>query len=700
VKSLNDIAIGKRLIGGIVGTALMFCLAGGFGMLSMHNIQQRLKTIYNDRTVPLGQLHDITTAYGIDVVNTANRVRDGIMTAEQGTKVLAGARARIDSTWNQYLSAQLTEEEAIIVERMRAAKREADEAVDTLSSIVGRNDLMAITTYASMMLSPAIDPVLKEAEALSTLQIDVGRQNYGEAQKAYLRAVVVCTVVFLFALVCAAVVGWTTSRSIAGRLGRVVAAIRRLRDTEIANVGAASRAIARGDFTAVPAANTPVLQIASNDEVGVLAADIDEIIASTHTSLEAFSAAQSTLRQVMEDSHRLTNEAAAGNLAVRIDAARYQGGFHTLTQGLNATLDAVVAPVQDASVVLKRIAARDLTTRVTGDFKGDHATIKTAINDAVTALSDALAQVASGAEQVSAAATQISSGSQSLAEGSSEQASSLEEVSSSLQEMASMTRQNAGNAKEGRGLAENARDAAGKGVESMQRLSDAIERIKGSADSTAKIVKTIDEIAFQTNLLALNAAVEAARAGEAGKGFAVVAEEVRNLAMRSAEAAKNTASLIEESVRNADGGVQINREVSGNLEEINIAIGKVRDVMSEIAAASEQQDQGIGQITMAVEQMNSVTQRVAANAEESASASEELSSQAEVMKAAVGSFAIDVQRTSGAAVTRKPQSASTKAAVKRSPKPAKTYSNGHTNGHAQAEDLIPFGEDDLVLSEF
>jgi methyl-accepting chemotaxis protein len=241
---------------------------------------------------------------------------------------------------------------------------------------------------------------------------------------------------------------------------------------------------------------------------------------------------------------------------------------------------------------------------------------------------------------VTTAANQINSGSQALSQGASEQAGSLEEVASSLHEMASMTQQNASNAKVAHHLAEAARNSADQGMDSMRRLSRSIDMIKASSDSTAKIVKTIDEIAFQTNLLALNAAVEAARAGDAGKGFAVVAEEVRNLAMRSAEAAKNTSSLIEESVKNAEGGVGINAEVFKGLEEIFTQVNKVNNVLSEISSASDQQTAGINEVNKAVEQLNQGTQNVAASAEESASAAENLSVQADTMQSLVAQFQI------------------------------------------------------------
>jgi methyl-accepting chemotaxis protein len=241
-----------------------------------------------------------------------------------------------------------------------------------------------------------------------------------------------------------------------------------------------------------------------------------------------------------------------------------------------------------------------------------------------------------GADQVASASGQVSAASQSLAEGATEQAAGLEETSSSLEEMSSMTKQNADNAQQANHLAGDARKAAENGTAAVAKMTTAIDDIQKSSNETAKIIKVIDEIAFQTNLLALNAAVEAARAGEAGKGFAVVAEEVRNLAQRSAEAAKNTSSMIEQSVNNSKAGVAISAEVSKVLGEITTGIAKTSDLVNEIAAASQEQAQGVDQINKAVSQMDKVTQQNAAAAEESASASEELNAQAGSMKEVVG----------------------------------------------------------------
>jgi len=234
-----------------------------------------------------------------------------------------------------------------------------------------------------------------------------------------------------------------------------------------------------------------------------------------------------------------------------------------------------------------------------------------------------------GSEQVAAAAGQIAASSQTQAEGASEQAASLEETSSSLEEIASMTKSNTQSTQKAKDLAGQARQAADVGAEDMKTMNQAMEGIKNSSSEIAKIIKTIDEIAFQTNILALNAAVEAARAGEAGMGFAVVADEVRNLAQRSASAAKETSDKIEGAISRTEQGVQISMKVYQGLQNIVEKVREVDQLVAEVASASMEQSQGIDQLNVAVSQMDHVTQSNAASAEESASASEELNAQAE-----------------------------------------------------------------------
>jgi len=244
--------------------------------------------------------------------------------------------------------------------------------------------------------------------------------------------------------------------------------------------------------------------------------------------------------------------------------------------------------------------------------------------------------VQEASEQVATASSQVASASQSLAEGASEQASALEETSSSLEEMSSMTKQNADNAAQAKALTAEAKLIVDKVGDQMHRMVVAIQEVTKSSEETGKIIKTIDEIAFQTNLLALNAAVEAARAGEAGAGFAVVADEVRNLAMRSADAAKNTSSLIENTIVTVKKSRDLTQQTQDGFSENVVISNKISQLIDEIAAASSEQAQGIGQIGKAVAEMDKVVQQTAASAEESASAAEEMNAQAEQLKSYVG----------------------------------------------------------------
>lgn len=237
-----------------------------------------------------------------------------------------------------------------------------------------------------------------------------------------------------------------------------------------------------------------------------------------------------------------------------------------------------------------------------------------------------------GANQVSTASEEVSASSQSLAEGASEQAASIEETSSALEELASMTRQNASNADQSSSLMKQTIHAVESAHGAMNQIAQAMTEIAKAGDETQKIIKTIDEIAFQTNLLALNAAVEAARAGEAGAGFAVVADEVRSLAMRAAEAAKNTATLIERTRSKVYEGVQVVQRASQSFDEVKDSVRKVGELIAEVSEASREQAEGIEQINKAISELDKVVQRNAATAEETAAAAEELNAQAFQMR--------------------------------------------------------------------
>ena len=346
--------------------------------------------------------------------------------------------------------------------------------------------------------------------------------------------------------------------------------------------------------------------------------------------------------------HRLHSAASAGNLSYRGNPDAVPKAFQPMIHNINEIVDSITAPIALFKERLERVAEGDLTVRINEDFEGDHAVLKNSLNATLDALNETLGRVNQVSESVAGGSNEVSDAAQALAQGATEQASSLQEISSTIGSLTDQTKANAENASVANGLSNEARDIAVEGDAMMKTMVSAMKDIEDSSQSIRKIIKVIDEIAFQTNLLALNAAVEAARAGVHGKGFAVVAEEVRSLAARSATAAKETTEMIENSIRNVEQGTEIANNTAESLGKIVEGVGKVTDLVAEIAAASTQQANGIGEINEGLGQVERVTQTNTASAEQSAAAAQELSSQAHELQRLLERFKVSKVVETGA----------------------------------------------------
>jgi methyl-accepting chemotaxis protein len=640
---LVNVKIGPKLVGGFVIVALLCVLVGGVGIVSMRNMNEKADAVALVTVPQLDRLGEYQVALA-----TVRRYEFGMLVARQAKNdALFGKYAQdyrtaltdpvqkssaafdsiprsaaADALWKdtqakagEYLASVARTHQALIAQQLDSA------SINTLE--VSRRKFEA-TTAAMTSLNARVSLTASQRAA------DLDRISVLGT-----RFIVVSTIL---ALLLAVGLGVLLTRSLTAPLTAIAARAEQLQAVCISHLEAGLDALAGGDTTVDVIPQTKPLAFVRRDELGDVSRTIDAMIGKAQASVASYSRVRGVLGALVSETALLAAAGREGQLSTRGRAERFHGSYRELVQGVNDTLDAVIDPVNEATVVLERVANRDLTARVEGRFRGDHARIKEAVNKAATELAEALSEVSVASEQVASASTQISHGAQGLAQSASEQASTIEEVSSSLHEMTAMAQQSAQNAVQARHMADDAKASTARGVDAMRRLSGAVDRIRSSSERTAKIVKTIDEIAFQTNLLALNAAVEAARAGDAGKGFAVVAEEVRSLALRAAEASKQTAELIEESGKHAQDGVSLTGEVSTALDDIAGRAQHVSEIMGEISAASDQQQTGVKQVNVAIEQMNVVTQQVASNSEESASAAEELASQATHMQAMLNRF--------------------------------------------------------------
>ena len=643
---LRSLRVRARLTSAFAVILLLIVVVGTIGVIRLRDtyaLTARATGPTWQRTLAANALADAVNA-GARAKLTLFAVADSGL-RDEATAAVATARQQINASYVVLDSVMVDSADQAVLTEVKAARKIHASAFDSAAALRQAGFVDESQRYLATRVLPSLGAYLRAIDGLVARQGEQMTSVGTQARRNYESGRLVAMVLVAAAVLLGLTLSRSITLSIANPLARLTRSARDVargdlqaqldhddRRDEIAELSNAFRDVLDGERAMSDAAR----RLAAGDVhvAPVPRGDADGLG-------DAMLALHQTLAALSGEMVRLTGAARAGELETRGDATGFAGVYGDLVAGMNDTLDAVIAPVEEAQRVLERIATHDLTARVRGRYLGAHASIQRAVNDAAEHLADAMGQVRSSADQVASAGVQITAGSQTLSEGASEQASSLEEVAASLQELTAMSRQSAANAREAHQLAAGAQRAAVDGQAGMERLTDAVSRIKQSSDATAKILKAIDEIAFQTNLLALNAAVEAARAGDAGRGFAVVAEEVRSLALRSADAAKSTAALLDEIVRSANDGVEVNAEAVRQLAAIAGQAERVGTVMAEITAATDQQASGSEQINTAVEQMNLLTQRVAASAEESAASAMVLDSEARSLAELVADFQLD-----------------------------------------------------------
>jgi methyl-accepting chemotaxis protein len=365
-----------------------------------------------------------------------------------------------------------------------------------------------------------------------------------------------------------------------------------------------------------------------------------ELASDRDTLGRAMRTMKASIEALIADAGQLSEAARAGALSSRANVDAHHGEYRRVVEGMNALLAAVEEPIHEAARVLGALAQGDLTQRVAGERRGDHAIVKNALNDALDRLEGSLAGVLESAELIASASNQVDVGSRAVAADASSLTNSVDDAAGRLEALGAATTQNGLRASEATTLGDEAKTATREGVAGIHKLDDAMKRIHDSGERTREILQSIEEIAFQTNLLALNAAVESARAGEAGRGFAVVADEIRKLAQRSSEASRRTGHILSESSACTKEGLGLNALVRACLQRIETAVGRVDGAVEAIRGASEEQGRDVQELVRAMSNVSHVTAEAAGHADEQAATATELRDQAESTRALVRTFRI------------------------------------------------------------
>ncbi|MDR7192531.1 methyl-accepting chemotaxis protein [Luteimonas terrae] len=694
---LNNMSIARKL--GIAFTLIsLFAIGvGGFGLARLSSINDELQKVSTDDMPAVQYLGEIRSQLGeYRTFEIAQLTRlDEPDAVQDYNERLAKIEVSIAEHQALYEALPFAAEErrlySVVDERLEAylgAHREIERALEA-------GDAVAAQAVSDEQSRPLRRSLFEAMAALNTFNVDRLNEDIAHSNATYQSSVVAMVIGIVLLIAVAVAMGFFIARTLsvsigsavklaenvsAGRLdgqialgrrdevGQLLAAMGRMQDQLRSVIGAqrdmsrehdAGAISYRMDSTAFPgdygvmvagtnelvdahiAVKMRLVDLIKRYAVGDLSQDMERLPGEKAVITQSMDAVKANLTGINGEIRRLVDAASAGNFTVRGDAGRFEYEFRDMIEGLNHLMRTADENLADVSTVLQAIARGDLTARMDGEFQGVFAQMRDDANATVSQLTAIVARIQAASGAISTASAEIAAGNDDLSQRTEQQAANLEETAASMEELTSTVRQNADHARQANQLAIGAASVASQGGDVVSQVVTTMADIEKSSRKIGDIISVIDGIAFQTNILALNAAVEAARAGEQGRGFAVVASEVRTLAQRSAAAAKEIKGLIEDSTSKVSDGAALAGQAGKTMGEIVSSVQRVTDIMSEIAAASQEQASGIEQVNQTITQMDETTQQNAALVEEASAAARSMEEQATDLTETVAVFRID-----------------------------------------------------------
>ncbi|WAC61406.1 methyl-accepting chemotaxis protein [Brevundimonas sp. SL130] len=576
------LTIKVRLIACIGALGMAMLAVGTTSWVTQSQVEQRLQSIIADRVVPMQQLKIVSDMYAVNIVDTVHKTRAGAMSPAQAQASVEAAKAAISENWAAYKGTRMTSEEQALVDKTIADLPAADAAVARLEGVLSSGDTAALARFADQQLYTAIDPVTASVGALVDLQTRVARTEGQAATKAFETSMWLIGGIALLALALLIVSTHFILAKVSGPIQAMAAAMRRLSQGELA--------------IDIPAAGR-------RDELGEMASAVV------------------VFRDAATEKLRLEAEALSTREAAEAERRQRQLLSEEATQSQAAVVEAL-------AVGLEAVSKGDLTVQLHQTFPPDYIKLQQDFNGAVHRLGEAMAAVVVNVSAIRVGSDEIASASDNLSKRTEQQAASLEETAAALEEITVTVKRTASGSQLASQVVASAKGDVQASGDVVRKAIAAMSQIEKSSTEITQIIGVIDEIAFQTNLLALNAGVEAARAGESGRGFAVVAQEVRALAQRSAEAAKQIKGLISTSSQQVGQGVALVAESGDRLTRILDQFAAIDGLVEEISASAQEQASSLTQVSTAVNDMDRMVQQNAAMTEESTAASHSLRNEA------------------------------------------------------------------------